>query len=163
MSVSYRSEPSAPDRVLSPRVDPASAPFASPATCLVRIALPEQGDEHNARELCERIRQLVKRQPGTFCFVHEGTGMVNARAGYANAFKELDRELSERTTEVVCVLPAPIPRMMVYTVATLAQRPWTIFRTRAEAELHLRARGYPPLEETPLAEGALHLRVLRPV
>jgi hypothetical protein len=130
------------------------------ATCLVFVKHPEHGDELNGKALCEQIRQLVKSHPGTVCFFHDATGMVNARIGYANAFKELDRELAERMTEAVCAIPAPIPRMMAYTVATIAQKPWTIFRTRAEAELHMRMRGYPLVEYTQPLEGTLKLRVL---
>lgn len=130
------------------------------AACLVLIKHPEHGDEVNGKVLCEQIRQLVRHHPGTLCFFHDGTGMVNARIGYANAFKELDRELAERLTEVVCAIPAPIPRMMAYTVATIAQKPWTIFRTRAEADLHMRMRGYLATDYGLAFEGSLSLRVL---
>ena len=130
------------------------------ATCLVLIKHPEQGDEFNGKALCDQIRQLLKNQPGTFCFFHDGTGMVNARIGYASAFKELDRELAERTTEVVCAIPGPIPRMMLYTVATIAEKPWAIFRTRPEAELHMRMRGYDAADYTQTFEGMLKLKVL---
>jgi hypothetical protein len=127
---------------------------------MVVIKHPEQGDELNGKALCNQIRQLLKNQPGTFCFFHDGTGMVNARIGYANAFKELDRELADRTTEVVCAIPGPIPRMMVYTVATIAEKPWTIFRTRAEADLHMRMRGYAATDYAQPFEGMLKLRWL---
>ncbi len=130
------------------------------ASCMVVIKHPEQGDELNGKALCNQIRQLLKNQPGTFCFFHDGTGMVNARIGYANAFKELDRELADRTTEVVCAIPGPIPRMMVYTVATIAEKPWTIFRTRAEADLHMRMRGYAATDYAQPFEGMLKLRWL---
>ncbi|QRK12865.1 hypothetical protein JQX13_24230 [Archangium violaceum] len=130
------------------------------ATCLVLLKHPEQGDEFNGKALCEQIRQLVRNHPGTFCFFHDGTGMVNARIGYANAFKELDRELAGRMTEVVCAVPAPIPRMMIYTVATMAQKPWTIFRTRVEADLHMRMRGYLATDYNHPFEGAMKLVVL---
>jgi hypothetical protein len=130
------------------------------ASCLVLIKHPEQGDELNGKALCDQIRQLVKNQPGTLCFFHDGTGMVNARIGYANAFKELDRELANRETDVVCAIPAPIPRMMIYTVATMAQKPWTIFRTRTEADLHMRMRGYSASDYGQPFEETLKLRVL---
>ncbi len=136
------SEVRAQDRI--PPVRPASSHLPSPplATCVVWISLPTHGDELNGKALCERIRQFVRaHHSGTFCFVLEGAEMVNARIGFANAFKELDRELGGRM-EVVCAIPAPIPRMMAYTVATMAQAPWSIFRTRPELELHLRMRGY---------------------
>jgi hypothetical protein len=136
---------------------PKSPPLAS---CLVLIKHPAQGDELNGKALCAQIRQLVKNQQGTLCFFHEGTEMVNARIGYANAFKELDRELANRETEVVCAIPAPIPRMMIYTVATIAQKPWTIFRTRAEADLHMRMRGYLASDYGQPFDGTLKLCVL---
>lgn len=130
------------------------------ANCMVLIKHPEQGDELNGKALCDQIRQLLKNQPGTVCFFHDGLGMANARIGYANAFKELDRELAERTTEVVCAIPGPIPRMMLYTVATIAEKPWTIFRTRPEAEMHMRMRGYDAADYTQPFEGPLKLKVL---
>ncbi|PTL82290.1 hypothetical protein [Vitiosangium sp. GDMCC 1.1324] len=130
------------------------------AACLVLIKHPEHGDDVNGKLLCDQIRQLVKNHPGTLCFFHDGTGMVNARIGYANAFKELDRDLMGRTTEVVCAIPAPIPRMMAYTVATIAQKPWTIFRTRVEADMHMRMRGYLVTDYGHTFEGSLNLRVL---
>jgi hypothetical protein len=85
--------------------------------------------------------------------------MVNARIGYANAFKEFDRELSERVTEVVCAIPGPIPRMMLYTVATLSKRPWSIFRTRSEAEMHMRMRGYSASDYREPTSGSVDLRL----
>ncbi|WP_257452426.1 hypothetical protein [Archangium lipolyticum] len=131
------------------------------ATWLVRVRHPEHGDELNGRALCDEIRQALKHQPGTFCFFYDGMGMVNARIGYANVFKELDRELSDRVTEVVCAIPGPIPRMMAYTVATLSRSSWTIFRTLAEAETHLRMRGYIGPDLTQPLEGGVNVRVLR--
>jgi hypothetical protein len=130
------------------------------ATRLVMVKHPEQGEELNGKALCDEIRKLLKAQPGTFCFFFDGTGMVNARIGYANAFKELDRELAERVTEVVCVIPAPIPRMMLYTVATMSKRPWNIFRTRTEAETHMRMRGYVGSDYREPLEESVRLRVL---
>jgi hypothetical protein len=50
--------------------------------------------------------------------------------------------------------------MMIYTVATMAQKPWTIFRTRTEADLHMRMRGYSASDYGQSFEGALKLRVL---
>lgn len=160
MPASSKPEPHASNRV--PMTRAARGRIMSPplATCLVVIKHPEQGDEFNGKALCDQIRQLLKNQPGTCCFFHDGTGMVNARIGYANAFKELDRELADRTTEVVCAMPGPIPRMMVYTVATIAQKPWTIFRTFAEAEMHMRMRGYVATDYTQPFEGMLNLRLL---
>lgn len=160
MSVPSKPEPHASHRASVQRG--ALESFRAPplATCLVLIKHPEHGDELNGKALCERIRQLLKNQPGTFCFFHDGVGMVNARIGYANAFKELDRELAGRTTEVVCAIPGAIPRMMAYTVATIADKPWTIFRTRAEAELHMRMRGYSATDYTQPLEGLLTLRLL---
>jgi hypothetical protein len=131
------------------------------AACLMMIKHPEQGDEFNGKGLCEEIRRVLRHQPGRVCFFHDATGMVNARIGYANAFKELDRELGERVTEAVCAIPGPIPRMMLYTVATLSTQPWSIFRTRMEAEFHMRMRGYLTTDYQPPGEGAVHLRVLR--
>jgi hypothetical protein len=136
------------------RATAAYAKVAPLATCLVMVKHPEQGDDANGKALCDELRKVLKLQPGTFCFFFDGTGMTNARIGYANAFKDLDRELAERVTEVVCAIPGPIPRMMLYTVATMSKRPWHIFRTRTEAEMHMRMRGYPgadyrePLEES---------------
>lgn len=130
------------------------------ATWLMVIKHPEQGDEVNGKALCDELRRMLRlHATGTVCFFHDGTGMVNARIGYANAFKELDRELSERVTEVVCAIPGPIPRMMLYTVATLSKKPWSIFRTRAEAEMHMRMRGYSATDYRELIEGAVELRL----
>jgi hypothetical protein len=146
---------------LEPR-PPARAPSARMSTLpaavgVVWITLPTQGDESNGKALCERIRQFVRaHHAGTYCFMLEGSGMETARIGFANAFKELDRELGGRM-EVVCAIPAPIPRMMAYTVATMAQAPWSIFRTRAEADLHLWLRGYQGEQGAPRAEGPPHL------
>ncbi|HEX8822814.1 MAG TPA: hypothetical protein VF794_23005 [Archangium sp.] len=126
------------------------------ATWLMMVKHPEQGDEVNGKALCDEIRKALKlHATGTVCFFHDGTGMVNARIGYANAFKELDRELAERVTEVVCATPGPIPRMMLYTVATLSKRSWSIFRTRAEADLHMRMRGYSATDYRDLLEGTM--------
>jgi hypothetical protein len=130
------------------------------ATWLMVVKHPEQGDEVNGKALCDELRRMLRlHATGTVCFFHDGTGMVNARIGYANAFKELDRELSERVTEVVCAIPGPIPRMMLYTVATLSKKPWSIFRTRAEAEMHMRMRGYSATDYRELIEGAVELRL----
>jgi hypothetical protein len=131
------------------------------ATCLVMVKHPEQGDEFNGKALCDEIRRLLKSHSGSMCFFHDATGMANARIGYANAFKELDRELTERVTEVVCAIPGAIPRMMAYTVATLSTQPWSIFRTRLEAEFHMRMRGYLSIDYQPPIEGAVHLRMVR--
>jgi len=130
------------------------------ATCLVMVKHPEHGDELNGKALCNEIRQVLKNQAGTVCFFHDGTGMVNARIGYANAFKELDRELAGRVTEVVCAIPGPIPRMMVYTVATISKKPWSIYRTRVEAEMHMRMRGYHATDYCQPIEGKVNLRLL---
>ncbi|ATB31120.1 hypothetical protein [Melittangium boletus] len=152
-----QSEPQPPDRAPPVRPGPGRIPSPPLATCVVWISLPAHGDEDNGKALCERIRQFVRAHPtGTFCFMLEGSDMVNARIGYANAFKELDRELGGRM-EVVCAIPAPIPRMMAYTVATMAQAPWTIFRTRTEADLHLRMRGYLGEQGGPRGDGPPHL------
>lgn len=130
------------------------------ATWLMVVKHPEQGDEVNGKALCDELRRMLRlHATGTVCFFHDGTGMVNARIGYANAFKELDRELSERVTEVVCAIPGPIPRMMLYTVATLSKKPWSIFRTRAEAEMHMRMRGYSATDYRELIEGTVELRL----
>jgi hypothetical protein len=130
------------------------------ATWLLVVKHPEQGDEVNGKALCDELRRVLKlHATGTVCLFHEGTGMVNARIGYANAFKELDRELSERVTEVVCAIPGPIPRMMLYTVATLSKRPWSIFRTRSEAEMHMRMRGYSATDYREPTSGSVDLRV----
>jgi hypothetical protein len=142
------------------RATAAYAKAPSLATCLVMVKHPEQGDDVNGKALCDEIRKLLKTQPGTFCFFFDGTGMVNARIGYANAFKDLDRELAERVTEVVCAIPGPIPRMMLYTVATMSKRPWNIFRTRAEAEMHMRMRGYLGAEHREPLEESVRLLVL---
>jgi len=130
------------------------------ATILVLLKHPEHGDALNGKALCDQIRQLLKNQPGTVCFFHDGLEMVNARIGYANAFKELDRELAERTTEVVCAIPGPIPRLLLYTVAPIAEKPWSIFRTRPEAEMHMRMCGYASTDYTQPFEGMLKLRLL---
>ncbi|WNG23996.1 hypothetical protein F0U62_08130 [Cystobacter fuscus] len=133
-------------------VRPSSPPLA---VHLVRVTLPEQGDELNGKALCEQLRRFLNAHPGPCCFFLEGTGMVNARIGFANAFKELDREWGARM-EVVCAIPLPIPRMMAHTVATMAQASWHIFRTRAEAELHLQRRGYLAAEGSPSPRGPVH-------
>jgi hypothetical protein len=130
------------------------------ATWLLVVKHPEQGDEVNGKALCDELRRVLRlHATGTVCLFHDGTGMVNARIGYANAFKELDRELSERVTEVVCSIPGPIPRMMLYTVATLSKRQWSIFRTRSEAEMHMRMRGYSATDYRELVTGSVDLRV----
>jgi hypothetical protein len=131
------------------------------ATSLVMVKHPEQGDEANGKALCEEIRRALKHHLGSVCFFHEASGMTNARIGYANAFKELDRELAERVTEVVCAIPGPIPRMMLYTVATLSTLPWSIFRTRMEADFHMRMRGYLSTDYQAPIEGSVLLRMLR--
>ena len=130
------------------------------AACLVMVKHPEQGDDINGKALCDEIRQALKHQQGTFCFFYDGMGMVNARIGYANVFKELDRELADRVTEVVCAIPGPIPRMMAYTVATLSRNSWTIFRTLQEAELHMRMRGYGVIDLHQPLTRRVELRVL---
>ncbi len=126
------------------------------AAFLVRVPLPEQGDELNGQALCAQLRRFLLAHPGRCCLLLEGTGMVNARSGFAAAFKALDREWGARL-EVVCAIPLPIPRMMVHTVATRAQASWHIFRTRAEADQHLRARGYLAADGTSPPRGPLHL------
>ena len=128
------------------------------AACLVRVTLPEQGDELNGNALCEQLRRFMIAHPGPCCFFLEGTGMVNARIGFANAFKELDREWGARM-EVVCAIPLPIPRMMAYTVASMAQASWHIFRTRAEADLQLQLRGYLAADGGPCPQGPAHLEL----
>jgi hypothetical protein len=161
MPAPSKSELEAFNRPLITRAAVGSLKLPPVARCLVMVKHPAQGDEINGRALCDEIRQALKHQQGTFCFFYDGVGMVNARIGYANAFKELDRELSERVTEVVCAIPGPIPRMMAYTVATLSRCSWTIYRTLSEAEMHLRMRGYVGIDFLQPLEGGASVRVLR--
>ncbi|HSP80906.1 MAG TPA: hypothetical protein VLQ93_20430 [Myxococcaceae bacterium] len=132
------------------------------ASCLVMVNHPEHGDEHNGKEVCDEIRRLLEGQPGAICFFHDAAEMVNAKIGYANAFKALDKELAERVTEVVCSVPASIPRMMAYTVAMFSRKTWSIFRSREDAELHMRQRGYLDDEYQQPSPGRVCLRVLKP-
>lgn len=155
MSTLSKPEPRLAAAPLTPggQVPAVAAPLAA---CLVRVTLPEQGDESNGRALCAQLRRFLLAHPGRCCLLLEGTGMVNARIGFATAFKELDREWGARL-EVVCAIPLPIPRMMAHTVATRAQASWHIFRTRAEADQHLRERGYLAADGSPSPRGPPHL------
>jgi hypothetical protein len=130
---------------------------------LVMVRHPEQGDEHNGKEVCDEIRRKVQGSEVSICLFHDATEMVNARIGYANAFKQLDKELAARVTEVVCVVPGSIPRMMAYTVAMFSRKPWHIFATREEGERHMRMRGYVDADFRVPVTGRVNLRkVSRP-
>jgi hypothetical protein len=158
--------PSMPDPQAPAGPTPSPAGFREKqpprAHCLLMVNHPEYGDEHNGQEVCDEIRRKLRNQPGPICFFHDAVGMVNAKIGYANAFKALDRELADRVTEVVCAVPGSIPRMMAYTVAMFSRKTWSIFRSREEAALHMRLRGYLDEEYQRPFEGRVYLRVLEP-
>lgn len=68
--------------------------------------------------------------------------MATANAGYAGAFKELDKVLEKRTDEIVCAIPGTIPRMMAHTVAMISSKTWRIFKDRREALGYLLSIGH---------------------
>ena len=58
------------------------AVLTAAALMLSGCELKDRGDnELNGKALCDQIRLLLKNQPGTVCFFHDGLGMVNARIG----------------------------------------------------------------------------------
>ncbi len=73
---------------------------------------------------------------------HDATGMENANSGYAAAFKDLDKDISGKITEIVCAIPGSIPRMMAHTVAMFSSKKWTIFKAGTEAQEYLKSKGY---------------------
>jgi len=109
---------------------------------LVVVRHPKDGHTENGKAICNEVISKLARCRGPVCVFHDATRMEAANPGYAGAFKELDRELSERTTEVVCVVPRLVPRIMALTVAKLSSRKWTIFTTITEAFLYLSKMGF---------------------
>jgi len=124
--------------------------LVSGCSSLVIVKHPENGVAENGKEICDQIRKKLKGSTGPVCLFHDATGMINANAGYAGAFKDLDKDISDRVVEVVCAIPGSIPRMMAHTVAMFSSKKWKIFKERPEAVEYLNLKGY-GLKEADLA------------
>jgi len=117
-------------------------PEQTSCTSLVIIKHPMRGDAQSGRIICDEIRRKLIGCPGQVCLYHDASGMENADPAYAGAFKELDKFISERVVEVVCLIPRQIPRMMAHTVAMFSDKKWNIFKDAAEAEKYIVTKGY---------------------
>lgn len=111
-------------------------------TTLVIVKHPAKGDRTNGMVICRKILDKVAKTSGAIIFFHDATDMATANAGYAGAFKDLDKALAARTKEVVCAIPGTIPRMMAQTVAMVSSKQWTIFKDKETALKHLSGIGY---------------------
>lgn len=109
---------------------------------LLTVLHPAVGNVEQGKEMCDKIRRRLAGSSMSFCIFHDATSMQTANRQYATAFKELDKEISERVVEIVCAVPGPIPRMMAQTVAMFSQKKWKIFKERTEAEQYVKSKGY---------------------
>ncbi len=109
---------------------------------LLTVLHSPRGDAENGKEICDRIRKRIADSGMSICIFHDATVMETANGAYAEAFKNLDKEISGRIAEIVCSIPRSIPRMMARTVAMFSQKKWSIFKERSEAEKYLKSRGY---------------------
>ena len=129
-------------------------------TNLVIIRHPQKGDAENGKAICDEIRKKLSGGSEPVCLFHDATGMATANTGYAAAFKELDKEISERVIEAVCAIPGSIPRMMAHTVAMFSEKKWSIFKTRQESEEYLKSKGYSVADVSHPADGPVGLKKL---
>jgi len=109
---------------------------------LVIIKHPQRGDADSGKAICDSIRKSIPAGEGHVCIFHDATEMASANTGYAGAFKELDKEISSRVTEIVCAIPGSIPRMMAHTVAMFSDKKWSIFKEKGEAVKYLEEKGF---------------------
>ena len=109
---------------------------------LVIIKHPQKGDADTGKAMCDSIKKAIPAGTGHVCMFHDATEMGSANAGYAGAFKELDKEISAKVTEFVCAIPGSIPRMMAHTVAMFSDKKWSIFKEKGEAEKYLEEKGF---------------------
>jgi len=109
---------------------------------LIIVHHPEKGDEESGRNICDKIRQVVNNSAGGVCLFHDASGMSIANPGYASEFKDLDKDIKGRVSEIVCAIPGSIPRMMAHTVAMFSDKDWSIFRDVDGALEHLRNKGF---------------------
>ncbi len=103
---------------------------------------PEKGNGENGRIICKKILGKLADIDGPICFFHDAMDMATANTGYAGAFKDLDKALAKRTSEIVCAIPGVMPRMMAQTVAMVSSKKWKIFKDREEALGYLSGMGY---------------------
>lgn len=109
---------------------------------LLTVVHPAVGDAEKRKELCNKIRRSLARSNISLCIFHDATSMKTANTQYAAAFKELEKDISERVVEIVCAIPGSIPRMMAHTVAMFSKKKWTILKERAEAGQYIKSKGY---------------------
>ncbi len=121
---------------------------------LVVIKHSQRGDADNGKAICDAIREKVPEGVNV-CIFHDATEMESANTGYAGAFKELDKEISGRVTEIVCAVPGSIPRMMAHTVAMFSDKKWSIFKDKEEAVKYLEGKGFDSRKEAPLKPGTI--------
>jgi hypothetical protein len=109
---------------------------------LIIVHHPEKGDEDTGKAICDKIRKVVSESAGGVCLFHDASGMSIANPSYASEFKDLDKEIKSRVSEIVCAIPGSIPRMMAHTVAMFSDKDWSIFRDVEGALDHLHVRGF---------------------
>jgi hypothetical protein len=112
------------------------------APVLVIVRHPEKGDRETGRIICQKILNRLAKTEGLVCIFHDAREMVTANAGYAGAFKDLDKALEKRVVRIVCAIPGTIPRMMAHTVAMISRKRWNIYKDRREALGYLSGIGY---------------------
>ncbi|MGQ0507978.1 MAG: hypothetical protein ACT4TC_21960 [Myxococcaceae bacterium] len=105
---------------------------------LVVVRHRGEGEPGDAGSLCQKIRAAVSATAARIVLLHDGTSMSIASLGYAKAFQDLDSELGPRLDQVVCVAPAPLPRMLAQTIKLASSRDWRIFKSALEAIAFLR-------------------------
>lgn len=108
---------------------------------LVIIRHPQVGNEESVRGECARISRILAGKPGPVLFLHDASAMRRATSSYIAAFRELDRCLTDREVEFVCIAPTSGPRAMVYIMSMLSSKKWAIFRDKADAVVYLTSRG----------------------
>lgn len=122
---------------------------------LVIIKHPQKGDADSGKAICDSIRKTLPAGAGHVCMFHDATEMGSANTGYAAAFKELDKDIAGRVTEIVCAIPGSIPRMMAHTVAMFSDKKWSIFKEKDEAVKYLEEKGFDSKKQTAQGPGTV--------
>jgi len=110
-------------------------------TALVIIKHPINGTGETGEAICVEVRRKLSGHRGPVCFFHDATDMTNADHAYAECFRVLDHEFSDRDVTFVCAIPSLVPRIMALTVIKPSSRRWEVFRTRDEAVEYLGSLG----------------------
>lgn len=122
---------------------------------LIIIKHPQKGDADSGKVITDSIRKTLPAGAGHVCMFHDATEMGSANTGYAAAFKELDKDIAGRVTEIVCAIPGSIPRMMAHTVAMFSDKKWSIFKEKEEAVKYLEEKGFDSKKQAAQGSGTV--------